>query len=247
MIRQLKIQLEAENGERPSMYWGYIMYAMLMKKINSEFAEYMHNQNLKPISQNIINKQNRTALWRLNLLNDISSTAIIPVLQEDEEWYSDNRSTSFKLSYIESLAPLSNKELCDKYFINETPKNLLNIRFITPCSFKSNENYCIFPSAELILKSLVNKWNAFSEEFVLDDEDTLKELIERTRIVKYDLRSVGYHIKSIVIPAFIGNITMSIKGPVQLVRLFNLLIAYGEYSGIGIKTALGMGGCKVRW
>ncbi len=43
-----------------------------------------------------------------------------------------------------------------------------------------------------------------------------------------------------------GKITIIIRGPEQLARLAGALISFAEYSGLGIKTALGMGGVKVR-
>jgi len=38
---------------------------------------------------------------------------------------------------------------------------------------------------------------------------------------------------------------MTVKGPTPLVRLFNMIISFGQYSGIGVKTALGMGGVEI--
>ncbi|MDO8685412.1 MAG: CRISPR-associated endoribonuclease Cas6, partial [Clostridiales bacterium] len=234
-------------GERPSIYWGYVLYGMLMQKVDRCFADYMHEQNLKPLCQHVICGKNNTAEWRINLLNEASAEAVIPIFRDSAEWYSGSKGTSFRFSGIELSKPISSKELCDKYFIDEKPKSNIEIIFKTPCSFKSDESYCIFPSAELTVKSLVNKWNAFTEDFVLDDEDALKELLGRTRIARYELKSVGYHIKGAVIPSFVGSIILSAKGPEPLMRLFNLIIAFAGYSGVGIKTALGMGGCEVGW
>ena len=42
-----------------------------------------------------------------------------------------------------------------------------------------------------------------------------------------------------------GRITLKITGPQQFVNLMHLLIRIGEYAGIGIKTAMGMGAVEI--
>ena len=44
------------------------------------------------------------------------------------------------------------------------------------------------------------------------------------------------------IPSFIGNIDIYIRGPQTMTNLVNLLISFAKFSGIGIKTSIGMGG-----
>ena len=42
-----------------------------------------------------------------------------------------------------------------------------------------------------------------------------------------------------------GRVTLVIGGPDQLARLAGAMLSFGEYCGIGIKTALGMGAVRV--
>jgi len=247
MLRQIKLRLKTENDEKPSVYWGYLLYSILMQKVNAEFAEYMHEQNLKPINQFIIRQNSNSAIWKINTLDKISSDAVINVLEDCNELYSEKIGTRLILSDKDISEPISSIDFCNRFFSGPKPKNNVEINFKTSCSFKSEENYCIFPSSELIIKSLVNKWNAFSDDLTLNDEDALKQLIQHTRISKYELRSSAYHLKGTLIPSFFGKVTLSANGPEPLLRLFNLVAAFSEFSGIGIKTALGMGGCEVRW
>lgn len=244
MVTQLKLKLKAENGEKPSPSWGYLLYGILMQRFDKEFAEYLHEQNLKPISQYITRTDSAAATWRINLLDRPSADAVINALSECDEVFSERRETVFKLMEKEISEPVGTLELCNRCFAPEKVGNAVEIRFLTPCSFKSEEEYCLFPSAELIIKSLVNKWNAFADDFVLKDEAAIKELIQRTRISKYELRSAVFHLKGTRIPSFTGKVTLSVYGPDPLVRLFNLIAAFSGYAGIGIKTALGMGGCE---
>ncbi len=245
MLRQIKLRIRAENGKDPSMCWGYFLYGILMERLNSQFADYMHEQSLKPISQFIIRENSNSAIWKINMLDTVSSDAVIQAIEKCDELFCERIGTRLMLSDKEISEPVSSIDFCNRFLSGPKPQNNIEISFLTSCSFKSDENYCIFPSPELIIKSLVNKWNAFSVGFKLDDEDALNHLIEHTRIAKYELRSSLFYLKGVKIPSFLGKVTLSSSGSESLLRLFNLIISFSEFSGIGIKTALGMGGCEV--
>lgn len=72
----------------------------------------------------------------------------------------------------------------------------------------------------------------------------LESLIDNTEIIGYNLRSTVYHLESIKIPSYIGNICIKIHGTQQMAQIVKLLLTFAEYSGTGIKTALGMGAVK---
>lgn len=102
-----------------------------------------------------------------------------------------------------------------------------------------------FPDVSNVYKSLYNKFNVFASEISLEDEDVLKHLIEHTKVIGYNLNSTKYGVEGIKIASFLGELCFYVKGPEALVSIANFLFAYGEFSGIGAKTALGMGGVKV--
>ena len=103
----------------------------------------------------------------------------------------------------------------------------------------------LFPSAELIIKSLIAKWNAACSEFAIDDDELLKLLLSGVSIAGYSLSSRDFRMKNQRISAFVGSIMLRAKLSEPLFRLYSTLLAFGGYSGVGIKTALGMGGVKI--
>lgn len=121
------------------------------------------------------------------------------------------------------------------------------IQFLSAASFKQNGRYVIFPQEKLILQSLVNRWNSFCEEYPLCDPDALCMLESGIYIRDYTLKSVRYHLKNVYIPAFVGKVTLDSRLPVPLAELWRAILLWADYSGIGIKTALGMGGANVRF
>ena len=105
----------------------------------------------------------------------------------------------------------------------------------------------IFPQEKLIIQSLVNRWNSFCSDYSLDDEDALRMLESGVSISDYSLKTVRYKLKNVYIPAFAGRVTLSSHLPAPLLELWNSILLWTPYSGLGIKTALGMGGTNVRF
>jgi CRISPR-associated endoribonuclease Cas6 len=123
-------------------------------------------------------------------------------------------------------------------------RTLLN--FNTPCSFKSGGEYMLFPSVPLILNSLASKWNSIFQEYVIDDDDAMRFLNLGLKIESYNLQSSYYHLKGTTIPGFIGSIVLHAVLPIPLLEISRLLLYFSRYSGIGIKTSLGMGGSSAQ-
>ena len=76
-------------------------------------------------------------------------------------------------------------------------------------------------------------------------EDTLEQLTNSTEIVDYNLRSLRFGLEGVRIPSFLGKIRIRIHGSQTMINFANLLFHFGNYSGIGIKTALGMGSVRI--
>ena len=76
------------------------------------------------------------------------------------------------------------------------------------------------------------------------DFETIDYLEAHTRITSYGLKSryftnVGSSTGKI--PAFVGGMSLFFSGSSTVAGLANMLLAFGTYSGVGIKTAMGMG------
>ena len=114
--------------------------------------------------------------------------------------------------------------------------------FLSPCAFKQAGRYAIFPQENLLLQSLIAHWNAAFPEYALSDPDALQALQQGLHIVDYNLHTTRYLLKETRIPAFQGNVTIEARLAPPLLELWNALLSFAPYGGIGIKTTLGMGG-----
>lgn len=121
----------------------------------------------------------------------------------------------------------------------------ITIRFKTPTAFKKDGKYLFHPTVWHIFKSLTNKFDACSFDSEIGFQKNLEDIEKYVEIIKYSLKSTFFYLESIKIPAFVGTVTLKIGGPQQLVNLIHLLLRFGEFSGVGIKCAMGMGAIKI--
>ena len=84
-----------------------------------------------------------------------------------------------------------------------------------------------------------------AQDSTIYSEEMVEEFEQYAEITDYRLRSVRYSLEGVRIPSFVGDCTIRIRGPQQLANVAHMLAQYGKYSGVGIKTGLGMGAMTV--
>ena len=124
-------------------------------------------------------------------------------------------------------------------------KNKFKVEFLTPTAFKQQKQYVILPDIRLVAQSLMAKYSASLEQTDGADTDTLNELIASTFITKHSLRSFVFPTEGQNIPGFVGKVTFYCNGTATMARYWRLLLKFGEFSGVGIKTSMGMGGFRM--
>lgn len=235
-------QLELSARLMPSD--GYKLYAWLLTQIPSAAAEALHSQQDHPISQFVtFDKEKASSTWNIHLLSTEASALFAPTIESIE-------TISLHTGEISVVSKLPKTEIQFEDIIRQarqTASSCTEIQFLSAASFKQNGRYVIFPQEKLILQSLVNRWNSFCEEYPLCDSDALRMLENSIYIRDYTLKTVRYHLKNVYIPAFVGKVTLDSRLPVPLAELWRAILLWADYSGIGIKTALGMGGANVRF
>ena len=127
----------------------------------------------------------------------------------------------------------------------EEPASRTRLWFRTPCAFKQAGRYAIYPQEFLLLQSLVLHWNTAFPDCQLSDPDALDAILRGLRIRDYSLHTVSYPIKNTCIPGFVGSAVVEARLALPLLELWNALLSFAPYGGIGIKTTLGMGGVSV--
>lgn len=241
MLAKLKLELESDGDI--SVYNSSNLQGVIMEQINGGYADILHESKLNPYSQHL--EIGEKIEWIVcTFTTEAYNEIIVPLLSEKfQEFEMKNKGLAIKILNKE-LKQIPKKQLFDK-FNNEDANRSITIEFITPTSFKRNGSYVIYPDLELIYKSLMNKYNSISNEMNIYDEDTLEEILSKSRIIKYNLHTCFMPLEKVKINAFKGRITIKISGSETLSRYVRLLFEFGEFCGIGIKTAIGMGAIKL--
>ena len=91
----------------------------------------------------------------------------------------------------------------------------------------------------------MNKYSSSSDSIEMFDQETLDQITEQSEIVNYNLKSVYFPMEGIKIPGFKGKITIKFSGSETMSKYIKMLVRFGEYSGVGIKTAMGMGAIRI--
>lgn len=242
MIQQIQLVLSPPSDVRVPQSWAYRLYGWLMSQISTEFGDQMHLQGEHPIAHSLYFSQEKRALfWTINLLNDATRQVISPVLESAKEI--PLHELTLPVSEIRIFPAVSAEELI--HAGRSCGENRAKLVFLSPCGFKQAGRYAIFPQETLLLQSLIAHWNTAFPEYALTDPDALQALQQGLHIVDYNLHTTRYLLKETRIPSFLGNVTIEARLAPPLLELWNALLSFAPYGGIGIKTTLGMGGATV--
>jgi CRISPR-associated endoribonuclease Cas6 len=244
MLAELKLKLDVAN-QKIGYYQSSNLQGVLMEHIDSDYASVLHSQKWNPYSQNIIGKDEKV-VWTIRTLNQEAYEKIIKPLEAEAftEFRLEKKDIVVRVC-DKKLTVKSQKELLEEFY-QKPADRYLNLEFVTPTAFKSNGRYVIIPEPRLIFQSLMNKYSAASGgEMEMFDTETLDQLTESSEITQYRLKSTGFPLESVRIPSFKGELSIRVRGNDTMARYARFLMQFGEYSGVGIKTAMGMGAIRM--
>lgn len=237
MLARLELKLRCK--EELAYQMSSLFHGVLMEQLPSDYAEYLHLSQLHPYAQHLEYKES-SWYWIICCLNHEASQIVI----HDTLWKLDSitiKKRDLEIDIVQkNYMEMSYRELMD-HFYEEDSSRYLQIHFMSPTSFKQRGKYLFYPDLRCIYQSLMNKYDSAVTEESMVNEDTLEQLCEYSQIVRYDLKSVNFSLEGIKIPAFIGKVTIKIHGTQTMANFAHMLFEFGTYSGVGIKTALGMG------
>lgn len=114
----------------------------------------------------------------------------------------------------------------------------LQLNFVSPTSFKQQEVIQSFPLLELVFDSLLRKWNSF-----VPVGGELPPCEWKGWVSYYDLKTQVIQLKNRTEIGCIGSVKYQFKEPIQA-KIATTLAHFAEFSGVGRKTAMGMGQVK---
>lgn len=241
MLSKLTIKLLC-NQKNLGYQTGSSFQGVLMEHIAPPIAEDLHQVHVNPYSQWITGGEDNI-FWNITGLNSYAYENIVKPLMDLDIVSLKNKELELPLEGVH-LDTMDRHGFIETYLFGDYSRKL-DLFFTTPTAFRSKGRYIIMPDIRLLYQSLMNKFEATGDENIFT-MDLLENLFACTTISQYNLKSTLYSIEKVKIPAFIGRIQVTINGPKELTRIANLLLRFGEYSGVGLKTAMGMGSYSIR-
>ena len=245
MLRQIELQIQLPQDIRVNSSMGSVFHGVLMDIIGSETANWLHAQNeSRPFGQCVyFNRELNQPIWRLSALSQEAAERIIdPMLNMlNSDILLKQKGYAVTVESIISDKISSYQQLADDVFLSDEIPNGGSINFLTPTSFKREGNYVVMPELYLIFQSLLKRWNYFSPKNKLLEQDLEIELARSCFISSYALHSQVFSLENSKITGFKGNMNIRFRANEMVRRILGMLLSYSQYSGIGIKTALGMG------
>ena len=235
----------ARRAKRGAFSVGPMLQSVLMGCIDDSYATQLHASGFNPYSQYCFENDKGEVVWKISALtNEAADRLIVPASKID----------SFTLNNLDETFVVARKQI-ESFGVNsllailkgETDSSF-RVRFVTPTAFKCKGQYVIMPDIRLIFQNLLMRYNQVYAGDCEIDSETVDYIVQNVKITSYNLRSEYFPrtmAKADKIPAFVGTVTLHVAGPQSLKGLVSMLLTFGEASGIGIKTSMGMGGMQL--
>lgn len=241
MLATLTLVLDTNLNYRQSS----LLHGLLMEYVDPAYGDYLHMQNLHPYSQYITARGDQS-VWVINTLNQDAFENIIARLPSGNFSFSLRHVEGSKICVLDrQMRTLSYSQLLEDFY-GCPAGHRFSLEFLTPTAFKQKKRYVILPDMRLVVQSLMMKYSAVSASGEMMDEDALLQIVEDTFLTRHGLHSAKFPVEGQNIPGFVGYIDISSRGTETMARYLRLLFSFGEFSGVGLKSSMGMGALKFK-
>ncbi|MCD8340866.1 MAG: CRISPR system precrRNA processing endoribonuclease RAMP protein Cas6 [Clostridiales bacterium] len=241
MLTRYTLTLQPDRPCRPQAEWAYGLYAALLELAPADFASRAHEDGATPVSQFLVPQQDGGLRWTVSLLGEEAEALLSPVLADCPPL----TLTRQRVTLTAAATAWERVDSVDALFRRAAGgTGMWPLRFRTPTAFKSRGEYLTLPTQRLILQSLMKQWNGCFPSCPIEDEDGggLEAMASGLRCRGFQLRDRGYRLKGTLVPGFVGELTLENRLSGFHRELADALLLFSGYAGVGIKTALGMGG-----
>ncbi|AFZ60974.1 CRISPR system precrRNA processing endoribonuclease RAMP protein Cas6 (plasmid) [Anabaena sp. PCC 7938] len=198
---------------------------------DAALAEYLHQHNILPMTVAIQYSSRQRMQLRITLLKP---ELLAPLL-----WgLSSNLGGEITLAGVPCQLGKWINIIQSRSFekLAEIPlQNTIELQFISPTSFKQNQNIQPFPLPELVFGNLLRRWNKFAPVELQFPQVEWQGLVSAFELKTHALKmEAGAEIGTK------GWVKYRFSDPEQA-RIATILANFAVFSGVGRKTAMGMG------
>lgn len=222
------------------------LQGVLFEHVDKDFADQMHRQSMHPYSQ-YLTREGEEFVWTISTLTDEAALAMLtPMLDPELSSFTIRKRNSVNVDIIDrKLETFDGEDWMYLYYAEELPREV-RIDFLTATAFRQNGVYCILPDLRLVYQSLLLRYRETIDEAVETGEEVIAGMTDCSYISWYRLQSVRQPLEGTEIPGFTGSVMIRFRGREEIIRFILCLLHFGTFSGVGIKTGMGMGAIAVR-
>ena len=173
---------------------GLIFTWSLDGVIPDKISNTLHEINLRPFSQYLVQKEGRKLEWNIGLWDNEIANHITNALMSVSEININHKGIKLEVVGAEHRKQSKNDFLF-QFFNAEVPHRRYEMEFLTPCTHRSGGEFVMFPTPELIIKGLCMRFSAFSQDYSIDDPETMDQVAENVRMTRYSLRSANFYVE----------------------------------------------------
>lgn len=245
MLRLLELEIDFSDGRCGNASMGSVFHGAFMERIPRNLADQLHETGIRPYSQCIYHdSKSEKNIWKVGFLNEAVYEAFSKYFREGLEFQLIQQGCTAKIANKRLVKELSYEELADSIFLEEKKISGAGIQYLTTTGFKRGGYYVIMPEPFLLIQSLLMKWNEFTSYSKMEEENLAENLAAHCHLSRYKLQSQIFSVEHRNIQGFGGYQRFGFHGSDMVLRLLGVLFSFALFAGIGIKTALGMGGVK---
>ena len=240
MLKFYEIPLYFPKGCKAHAARGSICHGALMERLEPALAKAFHQQAMRPYRQTVFyDKKRKQSFWQLGIFSEEAERGILHALRQSPYLYLKQQ------GYEIQLGPFScQADTVEHIFQQCSSAAGAEITFCSTTGFKRNGAYVLFPESALLYHSVILRWPLLASKVL---EPSLEKMLDYYTIIqRYDLHTELFSVDGHSIPGFAGTIGLRFCGNKQINQIAAALLRCAVYTGIGIKTALGMGAVRVR-
>ena len=240
MLKLFGAEITLPEGIHLNQSFGSVFQGALIEQINQEWAGKLHEQAVRPYSQYLCRKEGKS-FWHIATLNEEACDQIVQPLTDKKTLYLKQKGYEVGLGDFHVIKESSFQTIEEHFWTGTDRIHHIDMDFLTTTSFKSNGAYIIFPETVLLFNNILRKWNTYTDSMTLGESHLENKLSEGMNITGYHLQTRSFSVEGRYISGFFGNIRLGRFKNDVVSRIAGMLSVFAEYSGAGMKTALGMG------
>lgn len=224
---------------------GYHIYSLMLNRMeDSAYTDRLHSGREKtPVSVTVLPDSGNTqeGTVRICLFHEEAKLHFYPVIPNDCYRLKRTRSTLTILQ--EQELNLGEEELLTRWFLPDTSiPSYVDICFLTPTAFHKNRHLLPMPEIHSLLRAAASQFNLLDLSSSVEELYLLQKMEQAIVVHRCDIHTHPFSFKpNLACCGFTGKMRIQLKGADAVNRLLYMLLYAAQYTGLGVRTALGMG------